>query len=242
MRWNDEGIVLSIVGFGEKNHLVSVLTQNHGRHKGIFKGSKQQQSSLNPGTHVICHWHARLEDHLGLWRFENIYTPLAWVLHNPTALYALSSAIALTELLLPEREPQPDYYLIMKALITAFQHSDWLRHYINMELTLIEFNGFPLDLHQCAVTGQHHDLVYVSPRSGKAVSRQHGLPYHDRLLTLPSFFNNNMAPTLDETLSALELTEYFLDRYSLGIHGQTMPTARIRFKEHLKTQSKRESA
>jgi len=50
--------------------------------------------------------------------------------------------------------------------------------------------GFGLDLTRCAANGTADDLIYVSPRTGRAVSREGGAAYRDRLLALPAFFSD----------------------------------------------------
>jgi DNA repair protein RecO (recombination protein O) len=180
MRWEDEGILLSFSPFGEKSQVASVFTQSHGRHKGLYRPSRQHQATLNPGAILAANWHARLEDHLGMWQFESIYSPLAWILHDPGAMNALLSAIALIEQIFPEREPHPLLYAALKDLSQSYQTSEWLNKYVLFELALIEHSGFPLDLSQCTVSGVKEDLVYVSPRTGKAVSQTAGLPYRGR--------------------------------------------------------------
>ncbi len=241
MKWQDEGILLTSARFGEKSQIISLFTQHHGRHKGLFKNSRQQLAVINSGAIMDIEWHARLEDHLGSWKFEPLYSPTAWILSNPKAMNALLSAIALCEFILPEREPHPLLYASLKNLINTFQQGAWFKSYVLFELDLIAHSGFPLNLEKCAVSGSLNDLVYVSPRTGRAVSREAGLPYHDRLLTLPSFIICDIKPDFEEIMAALDLTEYFLERYSLGIHGLGMPQARVRFKEQLKMQQKRES-
>ena len=43
------------------------------------------------------------------------------------------------------------------------------------------------DLSACAATGTTEDLTHVSPRSGRAVSREAAEPYAERMFVLPAF-------------------------------------------------------
>jgi DNA repair protein RecO (recombination protein O) len=96
-------------------------------------------------------------------------------------------------------------------------------------LGLLDDLGFGLDLARCVATGSADDLVYVSPKSGRAVSRDAGAPYRDRLLPLPAFLLGRQAGIAGpaDLLSGLQLTEYFLERWVLSPHGKTMPRARL---------------
>jgi DNA repair protein RecO (recombination protein O) len=90
--------------------------------------------------------------------------------------------------------------------------------------------GFGLDLAACAATGATSDLIYVSPRSGRAVSRAAGEPYRDRLMRLPEFLRANAEPaSAAELADAFALTGFFLDRHAFGPRGLALPDARGRF-------------
>jgi DNA repair protein RecO (recombination protein O) len=88
---------------------------------------------------------------------------------------------------------------------------------VRWELDLLTSLGFGLDLTRCAATGDTADLAYVSPKSGRAVSRAAGHGYRDRLLPLPSFLISQAKPEREDVLAGLRLTGYFLDRHVL--HG-----------------------
>jgi DNA repair protein RecO (recombination protein O) len=92
--------------------------------------------------------------------------------------------------------------------------------------------GFGLDLSRCAATGETTDLVYVSPKSGHAVSAKAGEPYRDKLLRLPAFLLPDGAatrPSPPEALDGVRLTGYFLDQRVFAPRGREMPPARARF-------------
>jgi DNA repair protein RecO (recombination protein O) len=253
MRWQDEGILLAFSPFGEQNQIVSVLTEHHGRHKGLFKPTRRHQGTFNPGVIVDTQWYARLEEHLGSWQFEVIFSPLAWILHAPIALHALLSAIALIERILPEREPQPSLYQAFKRLIQAFRQGNWLQTYIFFELALIHHSGLPLNPGDCRVMDDKKKLnIY-----GEATVCRHGMrlapyvqarfpkegrPCDDKLQALSDLLLMRDSLTFTEAFNALDLTESFLERYSLGVHSLKMPEARFRFKDYLRLQQQRESA
>jgi DNA repair protein RecO (recombination protein O) len=100
---------------------------------------------------------------------------------------------------------------------------------VRWELQLLQELGFGLDLSECAATGAETELAYVSPRSGRAVSRGAGQPYDGKLLKLPAFLREDDAPADEgDLLAGFALTGYFLERDVLSPHGLVMPQARER--------------
>ncbi len=242
IRWEDDAIVIGARKHGERQLIATVLTKEHGRHKGIFRPSKLTKSTAECGTVVQATWKARLSEHLGAWNFEPLYTPLAFVLQNPLALKTLNAACALVEVCLPERDAAPKVYTAFLHLIHQFEKADdrllWLEAYCYFELFLLEQTGIALDFKSCAATGTQEELIYVSPRSGRAVSRQSGEPYKDKLLALPLFLQQvdkeRKIKDVQEVLAALTLSGYFLNKYVLVPHDIEAPAARHRLCAALK--------
>ena len=191
MKWSDVGIVLSLKTYGESSRIVKVFTAEQGRYGGIIKGSKNTQY---PGNIVNATWNARLPDHMGNWSLETDITPSARFLGSMEKLSCLSSLCYLTDSCLPERHPYPFLYEkainVIYALLDCPLHH-WLYTYFLYEFSLLEELGFGLDLSKCAVTGTTSNLIYVSPKTARAVCEEVGRPYHEKLLPLPSFMVEN---------------------------------------------------
>jgi DNA repair protein RecO (recombination protein O) len=136
---------------------------------------------------------------------------------------------------LPERHPSPHLYTVFQAFLGILRDdSDWAEAYVRFELALLAEAGFGLDLARCAATGQSAELVYVSPKSGRAVSRTAGAPYHEKMLPLPGFLQDsdkNNRPGPAEILDGLQLTGYFLAHWLLEPHNRKMPAVRSRLKK-----------
>lgn len=233
MEWRDEGILLGARRHGESNAILDVFTANHGRHLGLLRGggSPRRAADLQPGAQVAVTWRARLEEHLGEFRAETIRHRAARLLDQPLALAALRSAAALLTATLPERDAQPQLYPETLALFDALHDAAlWPGLYAAWELTLLEALGFGLDLSACAATGQTQELIYVSPRSGRAVSRGAGAPYADRLLPLPAFLRLGGPADPAEFASALRTTGHFIARHAPDTmaHASGSPPARLR--------------
>jgi DNA repair protein RecO (recombination protein O) len=231
MDFSDEGIFLSAKPLGEANIVAEVLTLGHGRHLGLVRGgrSRRVRPLLQPGNLIRVTWRARLAEHLGGFNVELMEAHAARVLDDARALTAISTLAGLARLL-PERDPHPGLYATALALLRSLDRAElWPALLVRWELQLLGDLGFGLDLTECAATGADVDLIYVSPRSGRAVSRDAGEPYCNKLLKLPAFLLDAEAEASDaDILSGLVLTGHFLERDVLAPHGLAMPQARER--------------
>ena len=231
MDWSDEGIFLSAKPLGEANMVAELFTRAHGRHLGLVRGgrSRRMRPLLQPGNLLRATWRARLSEHLGGFNVELMAAHAARVLDDAAALAAVSSLAGLARLL-PERDPHPELYAAALDVLRAFDDAGaWPALLVRWELQLLSELGFGLDLSECAATGIDADLVYVSPRSGRAVSRDAGKPYCDKLLKLPAFLIDEGAPVGEgDIVAGFTLTGHFLERDVLHPHGLSMPQARER--------------
>ncbi|MEO1551345.1 MAG: DNA repair protein RecO, partial [Pseudomonadota bacterium] len=190
MEWRDEGVILSVRKHQETATIVEVLTRAHGRHAGVVRGgaSRKMAPHLQAGNQVDVTWQARLEDHLGTFKLEVSQARAAVLMGSRRGLAGLGAVTALCQALLAEREPQAALYQATCVLLDLIaEDGPWPPVYVRWELALAEALGFPLDLSRCAATDQTEDLIYVSPKSGRAVSRTGGAGWEDRLLPLPGF-------------------------------------------------------
>ena len=234
MDWRDEGILLTARRHGESAAIVEIFTARHGRHAGVVRGGggRRMAPVLQPGSRLAVEWSARLEEHIGTFRVDPIASRAAILMADPAALATLAAATALVAATLPERDAHPELYALSLALLDALGTApDWPARYAAWELALLAELGFGLDLAACAVTGATEDLVWVSPRTGRAVSRTAGAPWADRLLALPAFLRRvgDGAPEPAEVADALALTGHFLDaRVAPGLPRGALPPARAR--------------
>ena len=235
VEWRDEGIVLSARAHGETSAILELFTREQGRYLGLVHGGvgRRMRSVLQPGNKLSAHWRARLSEHLGTFQVE-LVRPLAGLLmDDPLALLALSAASA-TAGIVPEREAHPALYDGYEVLLETMQDEDiWPAIFVRWELGLLQELGFGLDLTRCAATGSCDDLVFVSPKSGGAVSREAGEPYKERLFRLPAFLIGTQAGEASDgdVAEGLRLTGHFLERHLFAAHERHLPDARIRLME-----------
>src|SRR5215475_6979167 len=190
MQWQDTGFVLATRRHGESALIVELLTRDHGRHAGLVRGgqSPKVRAMLQSGNEIAATWRGRLNEHLGTIGCELVRAHAAGLLDDPGRLAGLTAAAALVASALPEREPHQGVFASFAGMVEALDSAaDWKARYVRWEQDLLAALGFGLDLRCCAVTGATTGLAYVSPRTGRAVSRTAGLPYHDKLLRLPEF-------------------------------------------------------
>jgi len=232
MEWNDTGIVLAARPHGESSAIVSLLTKDRGRHVGLMRGgrSKRNRGILEPGNVVAATWRARLAEHLGNYQCELTRARAAGLLDDPLRLVALQAACATMETALPERHPYPYLFDGLNDLLDAIGNIDgWLQTYVRWEVAVLRELGFGLDLSACAATGQEHDLTYVSPRTGRAVSQEAAQPYKDKLLILPEFLIvSGVEASRADILAGFRLTGWFLQHHALAAVSGRMPPARER--------------
>jgi DNA repair protein RecO (recombination protein O) len=233
MDWRDEGILLAVRPHGESSVIVETLTRDHGRHAGLVQGGKGKKLSpvLQPGTQLSLEWRARLPEHLGHFRIEPVRSRAAAIMSDRVALAGLHAIGALLVTLLPEREPNPQVYDHTLALADALAAGtwDWPARYARWEVSLLAALGFGLDLSRCGATGVTEDLVFVSPRTGRAVCHDSGGAWADKLLPLPGFLINQGAPTIGAVREALRMSGYFLEHWACpALERKALPEARAR--------------
>jgi DNA repair protein RecO (recombination protein O) len=237
MQWTDEGIVLSVRPHGETAAVVDLWTRAHGRHLGLVHGgrSRRLRPVLQAGNHVDATWKARLADQLGSISLEMRRAFAAETMDDAAALAALSTMTILMRLF-PERDPHPNLYEITLFVLGFLDDATvWPALLVRWELALLDELGFGLDLSQCAATGSNDRLIYVSPKSGRAVSASAGEPYRDKLLALPPFLTKQRSGpvTNADVQLGFSLTGHFLEKHVLLPRGESLPQSRARLLAHL---------
>lgn len=231
MEWRSDGILIALRRHGESAAIVELFTAEHGRHLGVVRGgaSRRMAPLLQTGAQLDATWKARLSDHIGSYTVELKQSRAAEVLEDRTALAGLSAVCALLSFTLPERAPYPGLYARSLALLDGLGAERWSEAYLRWELALLDEMGFGLDLSACAATGSTQDLAYVSPKTGRAVSRGAAGEWADRLLPLPPVLRGAAGNT-SEVPQALQTTGHFLAHHlapSLG--DRPLPAARQRY-------------
>jgi len=232
MEWSGRGHVLAVRPHGETSAIVELLTADQGRHAGLVRGgrSRTMRPVLQPGNTVTANWRARLADHLGNYSIEAEVSRAGLVMDDALSLAGLNAACAIACQALPERERHAPVYRAMEVFLDALDNIDiWPSLYVRWEFGLLRDLGYGIDLEKCASTGEIDDLTHVSPRSGRAVSRDAAAPYLDKLLALPRFLRDPEAELEPgDIANGLGLTGFFLQRRVLWPIDRDLPESRVR--------------
>jgi DNA repair protein RecO (recombination protein O) len=234
VEWVDDGVVIGIRSHGETGVIAELLTREHGRHAGFVHGgrSRRLRPVLQPGNDVRVTWKGRGEDLLGTFTLEPLALRAARAMEAALALQGVNLICALARLL-PEREPHPALHAVATALLDRIGDAGATpAEVVRFELMLLVELGYGLDLSCCAVTGTTEDLAYVSPRSGRAVTRAAGDPYRDRVFALPAFLaspGSGAGITTPDIVAGFGLTAHFLRREVLAPRGLALPDCRAAY-------------
>jgi DNA repair protein RecO (recombination protein O) len=233
LEWQDSGIILSVRGHGDTGGIVSILTKDHGRAMGYVYGatSTKMRGVLEPGNLVSIDWKAKSNDQLGTFTLELEKSIAADVMDDAAKLTAMQSACVLADKTMPEREKHTGMYEGTKALMASFATDIWAPTYIYWEMGLLRELGFGLDLSKCAATGSVDNLIYVSPKSGCAVSAAAGEIYKEKLLALPPFLRGEGGFEESDILNGLKLTGHFLLHRVFSQSNSNLPESRLRLEE-----------
>ena len=232
MQWTDEGIVIGVKRHGEASAILELMTREHGRHLGLVRGGfgSRMKPVLQVGNGVSASWRARLDEHRGNSTSEPVNLRASSFFAASHAIYGVSHLAALMRLL-PERDPHADLYAEFEDVLNHLDDAVVAAPMVvRFELQLLSELGFGLDIEQCASTGSRADLIYVSPKSGRAVSREAGEPWADKMLRLPAFLRERDAKPAGRDLDdGFALTGFFLARHVLEPRGLTLSDERAHF-------------
>jgi DNA repair protein RecO (recombination protein O) len=215
MEWQADGIVIGCRRHGESAVILEAMTLERGRHMGLVRGgrSMRMQPVLQPGNSVQLVWRARLEDQLGLFKVEPVQLRAASFMGSSAALYGLTHLSGLLRLL-SEREPHPGLYeafqIILQHLNEPLVAAPLI---VRFEMEILSELGFGIDLTSCAATGSTQNLIYVSPKSARAVSGEAGEAFKDRLLALPAFLRGLSLDRIEDLQAGFALSGFFLNRH-----------------------------
>ena len=231
MEWTEDALVLSCRPHGEAGAIASVLTEAHGRHAGHVPGgqSAAKRALWQQGNLLRVRWGGRVADQLGSFIAELLDPAAARAMDDPFALDLLLAASATADGALPEREPHPAIFQALAALMQAIGLGErLLPGLVAFEAGVLAELGYGLDLERCAATGATEDLAFVSPRTGRAVSREGAGDWAGRLFRLPPFMLGQGRPTRQDIADGLRITAHFLAERPFAALHKPLPAARER--------------
>ncbi len=240
VEWEAPGIIVHTAPFGEGDALAAVFTEDHGLYRGLARGgaARARANIWQTGNLVEARWVARLSDQLGSFAAELVHPAAALAMQSPRALSVLSSACAIADGALPEREPHSSVFRGLLHLIVHLANDAALCELVLWEAGLLGHLGYGLDLSACAVTGERTNLRYVSPKSGRAVTEEGAGVWRERLLPLPAFLTGDTGvPDLEALAQGLRITGHFLARDVFGARHRAVPAARTMLYERIRAEA-----
>ena len=262
VEWSDQGILLEITRFGERDLRLELFSKLHGKHAGFISHSGKSLPQIGNG--VDAKWRARLQEQLGRFTITPRAEIFAHIADAPQLLILLQSALALLRHGTAEQDPMPKLFDGTERFLTELaecgrqvepkerqnfnenQHAieSASRAYLKWEMQFLQHTGFGLDLSVCALSGVRTNLRFVSPHTGRAITAQaaEGKAWRDKLLPLPAFLNDNHSEMAEAAKSAdshhlregFRLTEFFLQKQFLTQFNEGgLPTMRRRLMKEL---------
>lgn len=232
MKFTDSGIIISIKSYSENSAIVKIFSQNHGIYCGFVNApkSKKNQAVFQIGNLISFEWRCRNEEGLGNFYYTDLIKSFAAkIIFDRLKLSCCSSLFSIIESCFLERENHHNLFtkihnFLLKISQDNISKTSFLTDYIKLELKILKTLGYGIDLSSCAVTDSTDDLVFVSPKSARAVSFEAGKAYESRLLKLPQFLlaeNDNMPINIEDSHlhEGLKLSGYFLEKYVFAEKG-----------------------
>ena len=191
MQIETSGILINMRPFSERDMIAHIFTRDNGVLVGMLRGGAvAKKNKPLVGQYGTVSWNARVDSQLGVFHFEsekNLSAPL--MMHNDL-LKIMNAVFALIYTLIPERE---SYELLYQRTLDLLQslvnESAPYDAYLKWEIDLLADLGYALDLTKCSGCGCADNLVYLSPKTGRAVCADCGAPYVDKLYKLPINLN-----------------------------------------------------
>ncbi len=211
----DSAIIISATKYSENSLIIKLLSENNGIYSGFVKGgtSKKQLSNYQIANLVEFTWRSRTEDALGYLKIESKKSYLANIIFDKIKLQSVKTIFDLIQKNIMEREICSElFYELSDFLANSLGDNQlFLSKYIKLELELLSMLGYGLDLRSCALGGDANDLYFVSPKTGRAASKEKGIRYQDKLLRLPEFLHKDTCSNIsDEDIKmGLDLTGFF---------------------------------
>lgn len=220
MKFNDEGIIISQKKYGENSMIVKVFSQEYGFYRGFVKSIKSAKSKtiFQIGNLISFEYRSRNEENLG--QFHRVDLDKSFcskIMFDRARLECVNALFSILDDVFLERESQGTLFERVQYFLKTInleEDKGYLAEYVRLELEILKVLGYEIDLSCCVATESTENLAFVSPKSARAVSREAGEPYRNKLLRLPSFLMKKEGDVDDEDLQdGLHLTGYFLEKF-----------------------------
>ena len=148
MYWKDEGYLLSKHNFDENSIIIETFTLDHGKYTGIVYGgsSKKQKRNFQVGNKILLDWKSKNQNRTGYFNVELINPISPFFFDDKKRSACILSATSILKILLPERQINKKIYNSFENMLFDLKSDNWIKLYINWELSLIKELGFETNL------------------------------------------------------------------------------------------------
>ena len=148
MYWKDEGYLLSKNNFDENSIIIETFTSEHGKYTGIVYGgsSKKQKRNFQVGNKILLDWKSKNENRSGYFKVELIKPISPFFFDDKKRSVCILSATSILKILLPERQTNKKVYKSFENMLSDLRSQNWIRLYINWELSLIKELGYETNI------------------------------------------------------------------------------------------------
>ena len=148
MYWKDEGYLLSKNNFDENSIIIETFTSDHGKYTGIVYGgsSKKQKRNFQVGNKILLDWKSKNENKSGYFKVELIKPISPFFFDDKKRSVCILSATSILKILLPERQTNKKVYKSFENMLSDLSSQNWIRLYINWELSLIKELGYETNI------------------------------------------------------------------------------------------------
>ena len=148
MYWKDEGYLLSKHNLNENSIIIETFTLDHGKYTGIVYGgsSKKQKRNFQVGNKILLNWKSKNQNRSGYFNVELINPISPFFFDDKKRSVCILSATSILKILLPERQINKKIYNSFENMLFNLKSDNWIKLYINWELSLIKELGFETNL------------------------------------------------------------------------------------------------
>ncbi|MBI4209431.1 MAG: DNA repair protein RecO [Deltaproteobacteria bacterium] len=174
-RFEAEAIILQGIDYGESDRIVTFFTREFGKIRGIAKGAKRSRRRFPNGLDLAYHLYitfvekegfelGRVEDSKMIHSFDRIS-------QHPDRFMTACYLLELTSLSIPDREPHPELFDLLKSSFQELERGDWVPEARDFfELKTLFYCGYRPNFEWCGVCQSS-----LLPTGDRYYSRDKGL-------------------------------------------------------------------
>tara|TARA_B100000029_G_scaffold464137_1_gene497894 strand:- start:534 stop:1109 length:576 start_codon:yes stop_codon:yes gene_type:complete len=144
MNWSNEGYLLSKNNYDENSIIIESFTMKYGKYTGIVYGgsSRKLKKIIQVGNKMLFNWNSKGENKSGYFSLELINPISPFFFDDKKKSISILASTSMLKILLPERQANEIIYESFDNLMSNLNKDNWIKLYIEWELSLIKELGF----------------------------------------------------------------------------------------------------